>query len=480
MPETAAIRRERSLVELTEILRRVAGAVRGLKDFDQFLGGATRLYQGVSTLAGRKIGFEAVVDGQVAPLPISNTPAINAPIASGDSVAGFLRVYPSEETRQFGPEDLHVVGALADLTGALVDVSVQLRSGDGLGQMMRQITDQLPLGLVCFLPTGELVIANAQSRVILGGFVWKSFSDAWEFLREHSETGSIPEGPGRFSMVLPSGTVHVEIKEVETAGSPTCTVVTMAQFTANERQLVQALERESYRSRWLRQPLSFLAIRAVGDPTDLFASIPEARKTLGAMDECQYLGRQEIGFVLPGKDRVQALQVARDVCRRVPGNSVRIGCAQVVGSGDNVDAIIEETLANLEVVDELLKPRLLVVDRHPAIPETIQQIMRGRLIVEYSSDYAEGLKKLRTTPVDGIIVEHEPDAGLSGLLFVNEARMIQPDVRAVLTTTLLSIEANREHEIANVGVLKKPFSVQVLRSVLEPLLPALPESSSAH
>lgn len=274
MPEATAVRRERSLMELTDILRRVAGAVRGLKDFDQFVGGAARLYQGVSTLAGRKIGFDPVVDGKALPLPISQTPAINAPISSGDALAGFVRVYPSEETRQFGPEDLHIAGALADLTAALVDVSIQLRGGDGLEQMMRQITDQLPLGLVCFLPSGELVIANAQSRVMLGGFVWKTFSDAWEFLRERSESGEIPEGPGRFSVSLPSGTVHVEIKEVETGGVPTCTVVTMAQFTANERQLVQALERESYRSRWLKQPLSFLAIRAVGDPTDLFASIP--------------------------------------------------------------------------------------------------------------------------------------------------------------------------------------------------------------
>lgn len=478
MPEATAVRRERSLMELTDILRRVAGAVRGLKDFDQFVGGAARLYQGVSTLAGRKIGFDPVVDGKALPLPISQTPAINAPISSGDALAGFVRVYPSEETRQFGPEDLHIAGALADLTAALVDVSIQLRGGDGLEQMMRQITDQLPLGLVCFLPSGELVIANAQSRVMLGGFVWKTFSDAWEFLRERSESGEIPEGPGRFSVSLPSGTVHVEIKEVETGGVPTCTVVTMAQFTANERQLVQALERESYRSRWLKQPLSFLAIRAVGDPTDLFASIPGARKSLNTLDECQYLGSREIGFVLPGRDRVQALQIARDVCRRVPKNSVRIGCAQVGGLSDNVDAIIEETLANLEAVDELLKPRLLVVDRYPAIPETVHQVMRGQVMVEYASDYAEGLRKLQATPVDGIIVEHEPDSGLSGLQFVSEARSIQPDVPALLSTTLLGIEATREQDFAKVGVLRKPFSVRVLRSVLEPLLPSLPEFSS--
>jgi hypothetical protein len=184
--------------------------------------------------------------------------------------------------------------------------------------------------------------------------------------------------------------------------------------------------------------------------------------------------------VLPGKDRVQALQIARDVCRRVPKDSVRIGCSQMTGSSDNVGAVIEETLANLEAVDELLKPRLLVVDRYPGIPETIQQIMRGGVIVEYASNYADGLKKLKTAPVDGIIVEHEPEAGLSGLRFVNDARMIQPDVQAVLTTTLLNIEANREQDIAKVGVLKKPFSVQVLRSVLGPLLPALPESSSGR
>lgn len=99
-------------------------------------------------------------------------------------------------------------------------------------------------------------------------------------------------------------------------------------------------------------------------------------------------------------------------------------------------------------------------------------------MVEYASDYAEGLRKLQATPVDGIIVEHEPDSGLSGLQFVSEARSIQPDVPALLSTTLLGIEATREQDFAKVGVLRKPFSVRVLRSVLEPLLPSLPEFSS--
>jgi hypothetical protein len=75
------------------------------------------------------------------------------------------------------------------------------------------------------------------------------------------------------------------------------------------------------------------------------------------------------------------------------------------------------------------------------------------------------------------MVEHEPEAGLQGFEFLREARNIQPGLKAVLMTTLLNAEV-RGADDSRIELLRKPFSVQELRRVVEPFLPALAAASS--
>jgi len=93
--------------------------------------------------------------------------------------------------------------------------------------------------------------------------------------------------------------------------------------------------------------------------------------------------------------------------------------------------------------------------------------------VEKAADAAEGLSWLQLRPVDGVVVEHEPDEGISGIEFLQSARTLQPNVAGILTSTRLELTPGTSLLHDNVQFVKKPFSVAGLRRTLTALAPGV-------
>jgi len=464
---------DRKLDDLNGVLRRLVSTIHGINDFRHFLGSLERVFERISLISGRSIRFELSPDSsEVADEPFSD-PELNAPVVVGPGVGGLVRVKPPDLGHPFGPEDLHLVGTLAELTGALLEVSSQLRSAGAVEHMLRLVYDQLPVGVVCFSSTGGPVIANARAQLMLEGMLWASRDDALAFLESRSEMGDSTANSARSYFVATSGNVMAEVHEVVSEGAPNTTVIVLVTLDSHERNLRLTLEREIYRSRWLGQPLALVVLETSGDPGQLFAQLPEIRLSLRAGDCCEVLGPRQIGLVLPGRERVRALQAARVVGRAVGETPFQLACMLLGDGNERADLMIKEAVAGLEPADSLLKPRLLVVDRYRAIPDMIELVVGDTFAVEKAANAVEGLAQLQLKPIDGVMVEHEPDEGLSGFEFIQSARSVQPDVAGILTTTRIDLPSEGTSVQENVRFVKKPFSVAGLRRTLATIAPVV-------
>jgi len=116
---------------------------------------------------------------------------------------------------------------------------------------------------------------------------------------------------------------------------------------------------------------------------------------------------------------------------------------------------------------------LLVVDRFRAVSDMVEMVVGKTFSVRKAADVVDGLAWLQAEPVDGVVVEHEPDEGVSGIEFLQSARAWQPNVPGILTSTRLDLPAAASSIQDNVQFVKKPFSVVGLRRTLGALVPGV-------
>lgn len=462
---------DRRLEDLNGILRRLVSAIRGLSDFERFVGSLDRVFERISEISGRSVRFELTAGSEGMKHQPFSEPELNAPVVVGPQLGGLVRVKPPGADRPFGPGDLHLVGTLAELTGTLLEVSGRLRNAGAVEHMLRLVYDQLPVGVVCFSATGGPVIANARAQLMLEGLLWKSRDEALAFLDAQSGWGDPATAAARASFVGPSGAVMAEVHEIASEDAPTTTVIVLVPLDSQERNLRLTLEREIYRSRWLGQPLALVVLESTGNPGRLLAQVPVIRQSLRADDCCEVLDAGRVGMVLPGRERVRALQTARLLGRTMGDASLKLACLPLRDGNERADAMLEQAVAALEPAGALLLPRLLVVDRFRAVSDMVELIVGNTFVVEKAADAEEGLSQLQLKPVDGVVVEHEPDEGCSGFEFLQSARTLQPDVAAILTSTRLDLPSAVSSVHDNVQFVKKPFSVVGLRRTLAAVVP---------
>lgn len=464
---------DRRLDDLNGVLRRFVSAIHGIDDFKRFLGSLERIFESISAISGRSVRFELSPEsGGIEREPFSGR-ELSAPVVVGPRLGGLVRVEPPGGQRPFGPEDLHLVGTLAEMTGTLLDISNRLRNADAVEHMLRLVYDQLPVGVVCFSGSGGPVIANARAQLMLEGMLWGSRDDALAFLAARSEIGDSSASGVRFCFAGASGTLMAEVHEVSSPGASNTTVIVLVALDSQERNLRLSLEREIYRSRWLGQPLALVVLEISGDPGRLFARVPAIRQLLRPGDSCEVLGPSQIGLVLPGRERVQALQTVRLVGRAAGGAPLKLACRSLSDGKERADAMLAEAVAGLEPADALLRPRLLVVDRYRAVLDMVELVVGNTFAVEKAATASDGLASLQLKPVDGVVVEHEPDEGFSGLEFLQSARALQPNVAGILTSTRLDVSSGKYPTLENVQFVRKPFSVVGLRRTLAAIAPAV-------
>jgi hypothetical protein len=461
---------ERSLTEIDGMVSRLSGALRGIAEFDRFLHGLEKTFEWISSHTGREIRFELPEKKSESESDPFVAPELTAPVNSAGRSGGYLRVSPPEDRRPFGPEDLHLLGSLAEFTGALIDVSSHIRESREFGDFLRLVYDQLPVGVVCFGPKGDRILCSARAMVLLGDAVWNSREDAVSYFEKHG-TLRTDSGPADNQYLLPQGGGHVlvDLHSFQPRPDATYTVAILGDLKPHGQDLRDVLEREVYRCRWLARPLTFVVIQTQADPRALLSSLPDLRSGVIGGAVCDVFDGNRVGLVVPGREPLDVLRSVRTIGSLAQVGTLSLGWSALDQAGERPEDLIAHAVGHLRPADELLAPRLLVFDGYRAVADMIELVVRDRFRIDKVSDPKVAENLLKALPYDGLVLECDSDEGDAGIQLINAAQRFQPDMGTVITTTRIDLRPGRPPVPENARVVIKPFQVERIRESLDGL-----------
>jgi len=392
---------------------------------------------------------------------------LTLPLAGRGELQGVLRVGGCEGERAFGPEDIHLLSALGAVISAAMDHA--LRHGElryNL-EIMSFVANLAPVGLLATDGEGRVLLANDLAQRWLGA----------ETI-EQVEARLAPEALGVDWRAVPRFNLRIDGKliygEAGTAGTSTgdgaqARTLVLTDLTADQARMMDGLQRELYRCRWLGRKLSFVLVESTEFGSALLQSLPLLRAVLRAGELAGPLDATRIGLVLPESDRAEVLARLRAWVEKMPAAGLR--AALVVSTEASAERVIRQALEAMQPVENLLRRVLLLHDDYPAVNDMLAMVLGRDYDVVKSSNLEESMALLRSRSFDALVTEVELRVGGSGIELALLAKQLQPSIRPFFTTvTHAGKMLTEEPLLADHVVIRKPFDVRHLeRTVRESL-----------
>jgi len=427
-------------------LRTLARAFAHFNEFDRFV-------QGLQAALDHSEHFDRLtiqIDRALtdAPVPFSSG-ALTLPLTGGTSQLGTLQVTPAAGTRQFGPEDLHLMAGLADFLSATLTQALRLQEASKTRELLRFLLNQAPVGIAAYGADKVRIVANDLAGRWLGD-------------------GSVPfeqlqSGAGGFHLRVNGKLIYGEARQMtnDAGGS---WIVVLQDLTPEQGRLLELLQRETYRALAERRRMSFVFIEGAQVRDGVLRRLPELRAALLPGEIAGPYDANRLGVVFPDLDGL----ALRARLRKLRGafalaDGLRLGYAELERDGRAPERLLEVALQRHGAYDEILRPALLVHDDNSAVADTFAMVLGREYRVVKSTVPARTRELLAQEIFEGFVTEVELRNGVSGVELARFAREQRPGIRSFFTTVQQAPYVLPAGITAAEGVmLGKPFDVAVL------------------
>ena len=389
------------------------------------------------------------------------------PLAGAGRLHGVLQLAGPAGTPRLGAEDLHLMTALAGVLAAALDHAVRHGEQQRDLELLAFLLDLAPVGIVAVHPGGRVAVANELARRWLGA----EFGDAAALAARLA-----PERLGvdwrvqpRFHLRVDGKLIYGEARSCAGAtGQPGASALVLVDLTAQQAQLLDGLQRELYRCRWLGLKLTFVLLESRVQTAGWLQGLPEIRAQLQPGELAGPYDAFRAGLVLPGLDRAGALARLRTLAPVLPATGLHM--AVVVAADPVAVRVLHTAIGSMQPVEGLLRRTLLLHDDYPAVNDMIERVLHRGYDVVKSSHYAETEGLLRTRAFDGLVTEVELREG-GGLELARLARQLQPRIRPFFTTMAHDVPgASADPALAGHVVIRKPFDIGGLEAAVRSAL----------
>ena len=264
-------------------LREVARAFAHVADFGRFTAG-------LENALGRAAFFtDARVQLLAGPADATafRGDRLTLPLAGAERLHGALHVGGAGDkaggggARPFGPEDLHLLSSLAAVLAAAMDHAVRHGELSRNLDVLSLLLDLAPVGLVAIHADGRLALANEAARRWLGA----ERTDMVAARLAPESLGVDWRSQPQFHLRLGGQLIYGEARPcvaADAAGDAPAgaTALVLVDLTPQQAQLMDGLQRELYRCRWLGLKLSFVLLEAREIAGGLLQRLPALRARL--------------------------------------------------------------------------------------------------------------------------------------------------------------------------------------------------------
>ncbi len=444
-------------------LRELARAFEHIADFRRF----AEMLEGVLGKAGFFEETQIQLFDEAPPTGVFAAGQLTLPLPGREDMHGVLRVVGGTPERPFGPEDLHLLSALGAVIAAAMDHA--LRHGDihrNL-EIMSFVLNLAPVGLLAVDGQGKVILANDLALRWLGA----ETIDMVAARLAPEVLGVDWHAQPKFHLRTGGKLIYGEAR---TAGAPPAEggqtrALVLTDLTAEQVRLMDGLQRELYRCRWLGRKLAFVLVESTQAGGALLQCLPELRALLGPGELVGPYDASRIGLVLPESDRAQVLARLRSWVEKMPAAGLR--ASVVVSTEASGERVLGQALDGMQPVERLLRRVLLLHDDYAAVNDMLAMVLGRDYDIVKSSRLDESMALLRTRSFDALVTEVELRAGGSGVELALLAKQLQPSIRPFFTTVAHSERlVTNEPSLADHVVIRKPFDVRQLEATVRTAL----------
>ena len=342
-------------------LRALAEAFAHIADFRPFV-------EMLEASVGKAAFFDraeiTLTDG-AAPAPEGFTGGqFTLPITGAEELHGVLKV--ASPGRVFGPEDLHLMAALAGVLAAVMDHAKRHGETRRNLEVLKFLLNLAPVGMVALDGDGRVLAANDVAYRWLGAESAAALAE-----RLAPETlGADWRAATAFHFQADGKLIYAEARAhgAETGeGAARVYGLVLADLGAEQMRLADGLQRELYRGRWLGRPVALVVAETDNVAGGVLAGLPALREALREGETAGPLNALQLGLVIAGADEAGALGVARVAGKTAGGGAEtraggRGGCG--CGDGDRGGARGVKTGGERVAADAVAARRLPGGERH--------------------------------------------------------------------------------------------------------------------
>jgi len=430
-------------VQGSAALRALARAFSHLGDFDRFVDALQAALERSAVFERTLlISDRELVDGAAHFSP----GALTLPLSSGAERFGSLQISPGGEHRQFGAEDLHLMGGLADFLGAALGQSLKMQDALRSRDLLRFLLNQAPVGIAACGGDGRLLVGNDLATRWLAGATLPVAD--WQ------------KGAASFHLRPAGQLVHAEARRAPFDDG--MWLLVLHDLTGERDRLVETMKRETYRALAENGTVSFVVLGDAAAADGVLRRLPQLRAELAADEAAGPCDAHRLGLVLRGAGGL-ALRARLRGWRLLFGGGLHVGTAELGRDGRTPEALLEAALGRTADFDAHLRPALLVQDENPGVSETLALVLGRDFRIVRSTSPARTRELLAAEPFEGLVAELEPRGGPDGRELARLAAELQPGIQPFLTT----IEPVPEASVDGGPVLiEKPFDVAALRQLV--------------
>jgi ActR/RegA family two-component response regulator len=382
---------------------------------------------------------------------------LTSPLAGVERLHGALQVAGATvESRPFGPEDLHLLSALSTVLAAALDHALRHGEIQRNLEVLSLLLDLAPTGLAALPGDGGVALSNETARRWLGAAGPAAVA-----------ARLAPEVLGVDWRVEPSFHLRVEGKLIYgearpgpvVDGRPPSTAFVLFDLTPQQALLVDGLQRELWRCRWLGLDLAFVLLDSRPLAGGLLQRLPDLRARLQPGEIVGPYDAHRIGLVLPGLSQGAALARLRSLMTVLPAAGLQAAVVAAEGA-TAAERVLGAALARMRAADDALRPALLLHDDYPAVNDMLALILQRQFAIVKSNHYEDAVAHLRSQPFDALVTEVDLREGGGGLELARLARRLQPGIRPIFTTVAHDVPAAvGDPLLAGHLVIRKPFDV---------------------
>lgn len=449
-------------------LRSFSEALRQLDTFDKFHDSLTELVRKDSYLFGSAElseyinGTESIPDFEA----LDNGETVLS-VAGAAGNAGFLKYKGRKDGEPFGAEDLHLMGAIAGFISVATAQAERFKREEEAARVFQYLINQLPLGVVCYRPNGELLVENKLATRLLG-------SGGTALLAGVMEESSLSE-QGRVQLHLEADDklLYTEGRFLEVDDALAVKAFVLYDMSKQREKLILQLERAAYRTESRGSALTLALLEDRSTPGHLYAALKESKifhkeasitiQPLDAYSCVAVFENEPLGSVR----RLLRNALPSAVLERDGIQVALVSDWQAEGNDSPADLLLGKARARLCPLAPVLQPAILVLDPYTGVIDALSAIISDAARLQASNDIEEATAAIQSESFDAVFIDVDsyPQEKISGILGrvatagtgfrVYYLSHLQPD----MVRFKYGIRSDSE-------VLQKPFDAAVVSDLL--------------